>query len=117
MSAKAKKRVGLILLAGVALAAIWLIATERAGALPPYSKLIDYYSDATFTSLTGVCFRDCQGVLSCEPGSQQTVYWVTELDYECSGSGTCCIRCFANSTRVSCPQNVINNYPCPECSW
>lgn len=91
-------------------AASWLYMPEEAAGRPPYSRLIDYYADATFTELVGSCYLPCEGVIDCEEGTVKTTYQVTEYDY--CDTGYCCIRCYP----APCPQHIIDSYPCPPCS-
>lgn len=110
MNTTSKRWFALALLVGAAVLGFVLAPSPEVGALPPFTKLTDYYTDATYTTETGAfCFRSCNGSLDCE--GTPTSYWVREFDYWCIGSSYCCIICSTGS----CPPNVLSNYPCPEC--
>lgn len=80
-----------------------------ASAAPPYTRLIDYYSDATYTHVVGTCWRGCNGAQSCD--GQTSAYYVTERDYAgCGTSSLCCSFCSTGP----CPAIILNNYPCPQ---
>lgn len=117
MKSKFKKIFDATLLAGMLSGVLWLASADVAHGVPPFSKLIDYYSNDTFTNLVHTCFRTCDGFFGCHGGGQKTAYQVREFDWNCpGGDGSCCVTCVVNSTRVPCPQHILNNYPCPECS-
>ena len=115
MSARSKLALGVALLAVTLFAGLWVLPSEEAGALPPYSRMTDYFTDPGFTDYVGACYRSCSGQLDCEPDTQETDYWVVEFDYHCVGSSYCCIRCVAQGSPVSCPQTILSGYPCAEC--
>ena len=87
------------------------VAAERSGveALPPFSRLTDYYSDATYQTDVGWHFRSCSGASDSEGST--SAFWVREFDYSCVGSNHCCIVCSTGP----CPANVLAAYPCGQC--
>lgn len=116
MSSRSKVAFGVALLAVILVAGFWALSSQDADALPPFSRMTDYFSDPGFTDYVGACYRSCSGDLDCEPDTQETAYRVVELDYHCIGSNYCCIRCVSEGLPVSCPANILSGYPCEECS-
>lgn len=98
-----------VLLACLVAVGSWLIPTEEAEALPPFSRLTDYYSSGTYQTDVGWHFRSCSGGADSEGST--SAFWVREFDYSCVGSTYCCIVCSTGP----CPQNVLDAYPCGQC--
>lgn len=86
--------------------AILLSNQQNAGAFPVATKLVDYYSDATFTVDVGTSFRSCNGYLN--TFGSTSAYYVTERD-ACDGS-----YCYIFCTPGPCPAHILESYPCPE---
>ncbi len=99
----------LTLVTCLAVASSWLLPVEEADALPPFSRLTDYYSDATYQTDVGWHFRSCSGGSDSEGST--SAFWVREFDYSCVGSHHCCIVCSTGP----CPANVLAAYPCGQC--
>lgn len=99
-----KKKLGFTLMILVLTAV--LTDDRRACAAPGSTRLVDYYSDATFTVDVGWSFRSCNGYLN--TSGQTSAYYVTERD-SCE-DGTCFIYC----TPGPCPAHILAAYPCPE---
>lgn len=78
---------------------------------PPYTRLTDFYTDATFTVHTGDCYRNCGGAGGCI--GTRTAFYVSEYDYTTCSQNYCCTRC----TPGPCPPHILSGYPCEECPW
>jgi len=109
MNTTVKSWLLLAVLVGAAVTGFLLAPVEEANALPPFTRLTDYYSDSGLTNYVGFCFRNCAGSSTCD--GTQTSYWVREFDYYCIGSSYCCIVCSPGP----CPSHILSNYPCPPC--